>query len=157
VTLNAKSHFIPPSLEPMHRFHSTVAFPARDIAVDMPLMVKKHVLCNQIDLHPWGGSSGIKISMFFLYPRMIGDDILVTMQAFFHRRKSWKIGIGDIGVTITALNLFHPAVHLMAERNGLLRSDVYGLVRIEKIHKCSDEKYNARSPKQIVEVFIHRQ
>jgi hypothetical protein len=119
---------------------------AFDIAIDVPLMVKKDVLCHQINLYPRRGCLRIVISVFLLYPRMICDDIFMTMKTLFHRGKSGKVGVGDIGMAIPALYFFHTCMHLMTEGDGLLRADIYLSVGIEKIHECSHEKKRAGCP-----------
>jgi hypothetical protein len=130
----------------MHRLHSTMAFLAFDVAVDVPLMVKKHMLCHQIDLYPRCGRLRIKISMLFPYPRMLCDNIVMTMKAFFHRGKAWEIGIRHIGMTIAAVYIFYPGMYLMAEWNRLLGADTDLLVCIKEIHECSNEKSRAGGP-----------
>ena len=52
------------------------------------------------------------------------------------------IGIGHIGMTVLALDLFDPAVNIMAEGDGLLRSDG-GLRQIKK----EDNKRRNRQPR----------
>jgi hypothetical protein len=130
----------------MHRLHSAMAFLALDITVDMPLMVKKDMLCHQIDLYPRRGRLRIIISVFLLYPRMICDDIFMTMKTFLHRGKSRKIGVSDIGMAIAALYFFYTGMHLMTEWNGLFGAYIHLPVCIEKIHKSSDKKCRAGNP-----------
>jgi len=156
MTFNAKSHFKTSLCKPVDRLHRTVALPTFDRAVDVPLVVKQHVLCDQIDFYPRRGCSGIVIPVFFLYPGMIRDDIFVAMKALSHRRKSGMIGISDIGMTITAFYFFYTGMHLVAEWDGLFGADIHLPVCVEKIHKCSDEKSRAGGPKKILNVFIHR-
>ena len=55
---------------------------------------------------------------------MVGDDIVMAMQTFFHRRDTGMIGISHVGVAVLALDLLDPAVNIMAEGNGLLRPDI---------------------------------
>jgi len=155
MTFKAKSHFKASLLESVHRLHFTMAFYTLDIAVDMSLMVKKDVLCHQVDLNPWRGRFRIVVSMFFLNPRMICDDVIVAVKTFFHRGESREIGITDVGMTISTVNLLHPGMHLMAERYGLLGADIHLPVCIEIIHKRSDEKSRAGGPEYIFDVFIH--
>ena len=130
----------------MHPLHCVMTCLAFDIAVDMPLVIKKHMLCHQINLYPGYGRLCIEISVFLFYPRMICDDIVMTMQTLFHRWKSRKIGISNIGVTILARYLFHPGVYLMTERYGLFGADIYLSVSIEKKHKYSDKKNCTANP-----------
>jgi hypothetical protein len=57
--------------------------------------------------------------------RVIGNDVLVTVKAFFHRRYAWIGGAGHIGVAELALDLFHSCVDPVAERDRLLRAQVF--------------------------------
>jgi len=61
--------------------------------------------------------------MFLFYPGVVGDNILVAVQALFHSRDSGMIGISHVGVAVLTLDLLDPAVNIMAERDGLLRSN----------------------------------
>jgi hypothetical protein len=54
---------------------------------------------------------------------MFGDNIVMAVQTFFHRRDSGMIGIGHEGVAILTLDLLDPTMNVVAERNRLLRSD----------------------------------
>ena len=60
--------------------------------------------------------------MFFLNPRIFDDNVVVAMQAFFHRRQPRMVGVCHIGVAILALNLFDAAVDIVAEGDRLLRT-----------------------------------
>ena len=146
MTFNAKPHFKTPLFEPVHRLYRTVALPAFDRTVYVPLVVKQYVLGDQVDLNPLRWCSGIVISVFFLYPRVIFNDIFVTMKAFFYGRKPRMIGTSDVGMTITAFYFFYAGMHLVAEWDGLLGADIHLPVCVEKIHKCSDEKSRAGGP-----------
>ena len=109
--------------QPLKVLHLTVAFGAGDFAVDVPLVIKQHVFGHIIELYPGRWCFGVKVFVFLFYPGMVGDNIIMAVQAFFHRRDSGMIGIGHIGVAVLALDLLDPAVNIMAERDGLLRSD----------------------------------
>ena len=54
---------------------------------------------------------------------MIFNNIIMAVQTFFHRWDARKIGVGNIGVAILALDLFDAAVHIVAEGDRLLRSE----------------------------------
>ena len=100
-----------------------VALLASDLAVDVPLVIKQHVFGHIVDFYPGCWRIGVKVLVFFLYPGVIGNNIFMAVQTLFHRRDSGMIGIGHEGVTILALDLFDPAVNIMTEWDGLLRSD----------------------------------
>ena len=61
--------------------------------------------------------------MFYFNPRVIGDNIVVTVQAFAHRRNPRVIGIPHIRVTVLALDLLDAAVYIVTERNWLFRAE----------------------------------
>ena len=81
--------------------------------------------------------------MFLLNPGVVGDDIFMTVQTFFHRRQSRMIRIVNVGVAKSALDLLHPAVYRVAERNRLFRSDPGGRRGIVEIKKSGDKKHTA--------------
>jgi hypothetical protein len=101
----------------------SVAFGAGNFAVDVPLVIKQHVFGHIIKLYPGCWRIGVKILVFLFNPGMVGDDIIMAVQTFFHRRDSGMIGIGHVGVAVLTLDLLDPTVNIMAERDGLLRSD----------------------------------
>ena len=76
---------------------------------------------------------------------MIGNDIVMAMQAFFHRRDSGMIGIGHEGVAVLTLDLLDPAVDSMAERDWLFRPD--GIVRkpVKKEYKYRNRQSGDQS------------
>jgi len=106
----------------------------------MKLVIKQHVFGHIIDFYPGRWCIGVKVFVFLLDPGMVGNNIFMAVQAFFHRRYSGMIGIGDEGVAILALDLFNTAVDIMAEWDRLFRSDT-GLRRgIEKENKCRNKQ-----------------
>ena len=104
-------------------FHLTMTLPAGNLAVDMTLMIKQHMFRDIINFHPGGRCLGVEITMFHFNPRVIGNDVIVAVQAFLYRRDSWMVGIGHIRVAVLTLNLFDPTVNIVAEGNRLLRSN----------------------------------
>ena len=100
-----------------------MALPTGNLAVDMALMVEEHMLGYVIDFYPGCRCLGVEITVFYLNPRVLGDDVVVTVQAFFHRRHSRVIGISYIGMTVLALYLFDAVVHIVAKRDRLFRTD----------------------------------
>jgi hypothetical protein len=56
---------------------------------------------------------------------VIGDDVLVTVKAFFYRRYARVGGAVHIGMTEFALDLLDSAVNPVAERDRLLRAQVF--------------------------------
>jgi hypothetical protein len=123
VTLDTFTH-APDFLRQTLRFpYLAVTFLTGNFLVYMALVIKQHVFGHIIDFYPGCGCIGVKISVFLLYPGMIGNYIVMTVQAFFHRWYSGMIGIGHEGVAVLTLDLLDPAVDSMAERDRLLGSD----------------------------------
>jgi hypothetical protein len=56
---------------------------------------------------------------------VVGNDVLVTVKAFFHRRYAGKMGTAHIGMTEFALDLLDSAMNPVAERDRLLRAQVF--------------------------------
>jgi len=132
VTLDALAHAPNFLRQPLNFLHLTVTFLTGNFAVDMTLVIKQHVFGHIIDLYPGRWRIGIKVFVFLFYPGMVGNNIFMAVQTFFHRRDSGMIGIGHEGVAVLALDLFDAAVNIMAERDGLFRPNT-GLRRsIEK-------------------------
>ena len=123
VTLDALAHAPNFFGQPLNCLYLTVTFLTGNFVVNMTLVIKQHVFGHIIDLYPGRWCIGVKIFVFLFYPGMIGDNIVMAVQTFFHGRYSGMIGIGHIGVTILALDLFNSAVDIMAERYRLLRPD----------------------------------
>ena len=70
---------------------------------------------------------------------MLGNDIVVAIQAFSHRGNSWIRGPADIGVTELTLNFFYAGMQAMAEWYRLFRTDLGSGRCIEIIQKGSHE------------------
>ena len=100
----------------------TVTFLAGNFAVDVPLMVEQDVLGHIVNLFPGSGGLGIEVFVLLLDPGMFFDNIIMAVQTLFHRWNAGMIGIGNIGMTVLALNLFDAAVHRMAEGDRLFRA-----------------------------------
>ena len=140
VTLDTLTHAPNFLLQALKILHLTVTLLTDNFAVNVALVIKQHVFGHIIDFYPGRRRTGVKIFVFLFYPGMVGNNIFMTMQAFFHCRDSGMIGIGHVGVAILALDLFYAAMNVMAERDGLLRPDM-GLRRgIEKENKCRNKK-----------------
>ena len=141
VTFQTLPH--PPRLvrQPLQIFNLSVTFPAGDLAVDMSLMVEQHMFRHIIDFYPWCRCLGVEIAVFGLYPWMLGDDIVMAVQALFHRRQARKIGICHVRMAILALNLFDATVDIMTERYRLLRSKSGRRRSPEIIYKGRHKEY----------------
>jgi hypothetical protein len=121
VALDALTHAPDFLRQPLKVLHLAVTFLAYDFAVNMALVIEQHVFGHIVDFYPGRWRFGVKVFVLLFYPGMVGNNIFMAVQAFFHRGYSGKIGIGHIRVAVLALNLFDPAVNIMAERDGLLR------------------------------------
>lgn len=140
VTFDTLTHSPNFTRKPLEVLYLSVAFLAGDVAVNMPLMIEQHMFGHIVDFNPRRWRVGVKILVFLFYPGVLGNNILVTVQALFHRRHTGMIGISHIGMTVLALDLFDPAVDIMAERDRLSRSDASLRPRIEKENKGRDKQ-----------------
>ena len=71
---------------------------------------------------------------------MIDNNIVVAVQAFFHCRYAGMIGIGDIRVTVLTLDLFDAAMDIVAEGDGLLRSNRALRQLVKYKNKCPNDQ-----------------
>jgi len=108
----------------MQVFNLPMASTAGNFAVDMTLVVEYDMLGYIVDFYPWCRCLGIEILVFFLNPRMFGNDVIMTVQTFFHRGNTRKVGIGHVGMAVLALYLFNTAVDIVAKWDGLFRTDL---------------------------------
>jgi len=75
--------------------------------------------------------------------RVIGNNVLVTVKTFFHSGYPRVGGAVHIRVTELALDLFHSCVDPVAERDRLLRAEVFDRHEVEKIKTCYDDSQTA--------------
>ena len=125
VTGNAKAHFELNPLETINRLHLTVTLFANDLFLDVSFVVEKNVLREIIHFDPGRRIPGIEVFMLLLDLRVIGDDVLVTVKAFFYRRDAGEMGTAHIGMTEFTLDLLDSAMNPVAERDRLLRAQVF--------------------------------
>ena len=139
MAINTESHLEAVTLEPVHGLHRAVALLTGDLLPYVALMIEQYVLREIVHPLPWSRRPGVEVPMLLFDPGMVGDDVLVAVQALFHRRESRVIGIACIRVTVNALDLLYPHMNLMAERNRLFRANVR-CVTIKEIEKHEDSK-----------------
>lgn len=87
---------------------------------------------------------------------MVGDDVFMAVQTFFHRRQSRMIRIINIGMAKSTLDLLYTTVHRVAERNRLFRSDPGGRRGVIEIEKSGDEKQTANGQQNRCDVPSQR-
>ena len=145
VTLDTLTH-APYFLRQTLRFpYLSVTFLTGNFLINMALVIKQHVFGHIVDFYPGCWRTGVKIFVFLFYPGMIGNYIVMAMQAFFHRRDSGMIGIGHEGVAVLTLDLLDPAVDSMAERDWLFRPDVAIRKLVKKEYKYRNRQYSDQS------------
>ena len=110
-----------------------------NVGADMSLVIEENMLCNTIDLYPGSWGPGIVIAMLDLNPGMVGNNIVVTVQAFSYRWQTRMIGVIDVRMAEAALNVFDTGVDGVAERNRLFRTDSSRRRKPEIINKQAGE------------------
>ena len=128
----------------MQVLYLTMAFLTLQTVADMALVVEKNMLGNTVYLDPGGWRSGIIVAVLDLDPGMIGNDVVVAVQAFFHCRQSRMIGVVDIRMAEATLNVFNPGMYVVTEWNRLFRTDLGGRRKPERINKKSDKSRSAQ-------------
>ena len=135
VTVDTELHVEILSLDAIHGFHRSVALLAGDFLFDVPLVVKQHVLGQIVGLFPGCRGLGVVIAVFLQDLRMPRNDVVVAVQAFFHRRQPGMLGVAHVGVAVFALDVFDPGMHPMAEGYRLLHADVETLLILRSDHQ----------------------
>ena len=124
VTFQAHPHAPVFVRQPVKVLNLPVAFPAGNFTVNMTLMIEQDMLGYIVNLFPRSGGLGIEVFVLLLNPGMFFEDIIVAVQTLFHRWNAGVVGIGNIGVTVLALDLLDTAVHGVAEGDRLFRPQV---------------------------------
>ena len=109
--------------QPLQVLDLSVAFPAGNAGVDMPLMVEQHVFGYIIHLDPGGRGLRVEVVVLLLDLRVFFNNIIVAVQTLFHRGNAREIGVGDVGMAELALDLLDADVHIMAEWDRLFRAE----------------------------------
>jgi hypothetical protein len=68
-----------------------MAFLTSHFFINVTLVVEQNMFGYIVNLDPWGRRSGIKVSMLFLDPGMISNNVVVAVQTFFHRWEARKV------------------------------------------------------------------
>jgi hypothetical protein len=133
MTGNAEAHFEIHAFDPVHGFYFPMALGASNLLLNMPLVVKNHMLSQIIGLSPRRGCLRIEILMLFLYFGMISNDVFMAIEALFHRRQPRMFGAPHIGVTELTLDKLYTRMEMVAKRYGLFRAHIPGRHDVEKI------------------------
>ncbi len=123
-----------------------MAFFTFDVLFNMPLMIEQNVFGNIEDFFPGGRRPGVKIFMFLLNPGVIGNDVLVTVQAFFNRGNSRMNRPFHIRMAEPALDGLDTRMDPVAERDRLLGTDSGGRRHVKKIEKTQNQRYTQSGP-----------
>ena len=78
------------SLDPVHGFNVPVAFSTGHPFSDVTLVIEKNEFRDVVNLYPRDWRFRLKILMLLSYFRVIGNNVLVTIEALVHRGYPWK-------------------------------------------------------------------
>jgi hypothetical protein len=123
VTIHTEPHFESLCRNPVHGLNLSMALLTLNVLFDVPYVSEKNMFRYIEDFFPRRRCIRIKILMFLFYPWEIGNDVIMTVEAFFNRRYSRKYRPTDIGVAKLTLNRLDTRVNTMTERDGLFGSD----------------------------------
>ena len=87
-----------------------MAFFTGNLFFNMSLVIKYDMLGQIVHFAPRRRRLRIVVIVFFSNHRMIGDDVVMAVQAFFHRRQTWMIGTRHVGMAIVAVDGFMPGM-----------------------------------------------
>jgi len=146
MTFNAESHLESFSSNSIQGFDLSMAFLTFDFLFNMPLMVEQNVFRNVEDFFPGCRRPGVKIFMFLLNPGVIGDDVLVTVQAFFNRGDSRMNRPFDIRMAEPALDRLDTGMDPVAERDRLFGTDPGCRRDVKKIEKTQNQQHAQSGP-----------
>ena len=104
MAVNAESHFETLTLQSVFGLYRTVALLAGKILSYVSLMIEQYVLRKIVHFFPRSGDVVVVVPVLLLDPGMVGDDVLVTVQALLHRWQSRVVGVAHIGMTVKALD-----------------------------------------------------
>ena len=133
MTGNAEAHFEIHAFDPVHGFHFPMALGASNLLLNMPLVVKNHVLSQIIGLPPRRGCLRIEIFMLFLDFGMISNDVFMAIEALFHRGQPWMFGASHKGMTELTLDKLYTRMEMVAKGYGLFRAHIPSRQDVEKI------------------------
>jgi len=91
VAFQTHSHLPVFERQALQIFNLTVAFQAGDLFVYMALVVEQYMFCHIVYFHPGCRGLGVEIFVFFLDLGMFFNNIIMAVQALFHRRDARKI------------------------------------------------------------------
>jgi hypothetical protein len=70
---------------------------------------------------------------------MFGNNVIVAIETFFHRRDPGMNGVTHVWMTELALNFLYTGMQPMAERDRLFRTDFESRRRVKIIKKHPNE------------------
>jgi len=146
MTFNAESHFESFSPNSIHGLDLSMAFFAFHLFFNVSLMVEQNVFRKIEDFFPGCRRSGVKIFMFLPDPGMIGDDVLVTVEAFFNRGDSRMKGPFHIRMAKPTLDHLDTGMDPMAERDRLFGTDSGCRRDVKKIEKAQNQQHAKSGP-----------
>jgi hypothetical protein len=120
---NAKAHSKIYRDKAVHALDIAVTFGAINLCSHMRTMMKIDIIRNKIDTNPGNRSLLIIMLPLFQYLRMQRDDVAMAVKTLFYRWDPCILGLVDIRVTKTAIDLLDSCMDPMAKIDGLPRTD----------------------------------
>ena len=138
MTVDAKFHLEVHRHETVHFLDLAVAVGTVEPGPDVGAVVEFHVVGHIIDAHPGNGGFGFQMPPLLYELGMVGDDVLVAVEALAHRRDPGVVRPVHIGVAEAAANFLYPGVNPMAEINRLLWAGGPVRIKIDKIEQAHE-------------------
>ena len=133
MAIDTETHLEMNALDPVHGLYRAMTLFAGNILLYVPFVIEEDMFGQVVDLTPRGRGVRVVIPVFLSDLGVIGNDVLVTIKAFFDRGNSGVNGTPHIGMTELALDLFYTRMEPVTVRNRLLGTNTCHSIDIEEV------------------------
>ena len=123
MTADAKPHLKFYGTQAIHGLHLPMALRAVQTGpFDVGNVIEINEIRHPIDPHPGYRLFGFIVLPLFPDLRVLGDNVLMAVETFFHGRNPGIRRSFRIRMAVPAVDLLYPGMNSMAEIDGLLRA-----------------------------------
>jgi hypothetical protein len=120
VAIDAEAHLELVMGKPIHRLYGAVTFGTIEaLEKNVRLVPELNVIPHDEQPLPRDGLTRFIVTVLFLNPRVVTDDVVVAVEALCHCRDPGPGGSRHKGVTETTVDRFDPCMKPMRKRDGL--------------------------------------
>jgi hypothetical protein len=133
MTRYAKIHLEIHLAQPVHRWNIPMAPQTINLRNHVRKMPELYKIRDKVDANPWHGDLPVKIGLFFLNLGVHWNHVFVAKKALLDFRKPGMLSTLDIWMAEAAVDLLHPGVNAVAEKDRLDRSQLLSRKQVIKI------------------------